>query len=349
MENCIYHGNAICTYDLKDNNGLYYEDMVLEWKLAASERQLTCMECGAKVYLAAGPIKEPYFAHYDLQDCDYGNGHESEELKKGKRLLYQLIKRSFPNAFIQARYRMENGMYATLYCLNENGQALAFDYRLQNNSLQNFRIRDTFYQANHITPVYVRGIRQEKDTKQIDWYQSLIQTSMDYLAFLNTDTEKLTLKKSFSYRLGKDRKFKYLTKSYSIKELLINQEGRMICDFSIGCEIIEQQIKEEKLSYQKRQNQLQELREQNQRLEEQEAERLEAYRRLKEQEEKAKLGAFQEVIEPAENEHSEVNHINNEPSIELNPILLEKCKKMIESGNAHLVSKKYYDAIMGMQ
>ena len=30
----------------------------------------------------------------------------------------------------------------------------------------------------------------------------------------------------------------------------------------------------------------------------------------------------------------------------LNPKLLDKCKQMIAEGNAHLVSKKYYDAIM---
>lgn len=104
-------GKTICTLELKDENGLYYEELVFEWKQAAAERRLTCLECGAFVYLAAGPIKEPYFAHYDVETCDYSNGKESEELKKGKRLLYQMCRRSFPDSDIHARYRLENGMY----------------------------------------------------------------------------------------------------------------------------------------------------------------------------------------------------------------------------------------------
>ena len=137
MENSIYGGRIICTYDLKDENGIYYEDMVLEWKEAAAGRHLRCVECQAPVYLAAGSIKEPYFAHYDIAECEYGSGQESEELKIGKRLLYQLLKRSFPDNNIQARYRLENGMYSTLFC-SDGDQAIAIDYRLVNNSLQQF-------------------------------------------------------------------------------------------------------------------------------------------------------------------------------------------------------------------
>jgi competence CoiA-like predicted nuclease len=338
MENGFYRGKVICTFDLKDENGLYYEDMVLEWKQAAADRMLTCLDCGAHVYLAAGPVKEPYFAHYDLENCDYGNGHESEELKKGKRLLYRLLKRSFPGSDVQARYRMENGMYSTLCCAiknNKDNKLIAIDYRLQNNSLDKFRLRVTFYQSHHILPFYILGIRQEKDTKQIDWYQSLLQFSMGYLAFLDTEQEAMTLKKSFGYRLGKNRKFLYCIKSYPIQELLVDPEGRIICNFMEECNKIELQIKEEKLQYQRMQEKLTERKEEKRRLDEKEAQRLEAYRRAKEQEEKDCLGDRKTI------EQSEL--------LGLNPIILEKCKKMIEEGNAHLVSKKYYDAIMKHQ
>lgn len=317
MENCLYHGKTICTFDLKDDHGIYYEELVLEWKEAAANRLLTCMECGAHVYLAAGPIKEPYFAHYDTLECDYDSGHETEELKKGKRLLYQLLKRSFPEADIQARFRMENGLYSTLYCITEDGRAFAVDYRLTNNSLEGFRERDTFYQANRIKPIYVLGKRQEKDTKQIDWYQSLIQTSMGYLVFLDTDKERITLKKSFGYRLGNERKFLYCIKTYPVRELLLDLEGQMRCDFTGECEQLELKILQEKEQYTRRQDQLKRLREEKLSYEEAERKKQEAYRLSQEKQNQ-----------------------------ELNPILIEKCRKMIEEGNGHLVSKKYYDAIV---
>jgi competence protein CoiA len=343
MENCLYHGKTICTFDLKDESGMYYEDMVLQWKQAAADRLLTCEECQSNVYLAAGPIKEPYFAHYDLAECDYSKGHETEELKKGKRLLYHMLKRSFPDGEIRARYRLENGMYSTLFYRVSDEKAIAVDYRLQNNSLKKYNLRDTFYQANSIKPFYICGIRQEKDTIQPDWYQNLLQAAMGYVAFLNTEKETLTLKKSFSYRLGKDRRFRHCRKTYPIKELSIGAEGQIVCDFSEECSKIEHQIQEEKISYQKRQNILHLLREENQRLQEQDAERQEAYRRRKEQE---RLQGSGLIDQPGTGKGS-----TGQDTVisDLNPIILEKCRKMIEEGNAHLVSKKYYDAIMGIQ
>lgn len=346
MENCLYRGKIICTFDLKDDNGIYYEDMVLDWKQAAADRLLTCMECGAHVYLAAGPVKEPYFAHYDLIDCDYGSGHETEELKKGKRLLYQLLRRSFPEGDIQARFQMENGLYSTLYCILDGGRSFAIDYRLQNNSLEKFRERDNFYQANKIKPVYILGKKQEKDTKQIDWYQSLIQSSMGYLAFLDTEHERITLKRSFSYRLGSDRRFKYCIKTYQIKELLLDLEGRMLCDFQKECKRIESEINEVKQQYERRKEQLRGLQEDRLKLEEKDKERQEAYRRAKEHEElkiKEEVQVMNRLEKATEIQTTELEKLS------LNPLLLEKCRQLIAEGNTHLVSKKYYDAIMGKQ
>lgn len=348
MENCLYHKKTICTFDLKDSNGYYYEDMVLTWKEAAAQRQLICSECGAPVYLAAGPIKEPYFAHYDLEDCDYANGHESEELKKGKRLLYQLLKRSFPEADIQARFRMGNGLYSTLYSILPGGRSFAVDYRLQNNTLEKFRERDTFYQANIIKPIYILGKRQDKETKQLDWYQNLLQNSMGYLIYMDTEREWMTLKRSFSYRLGNERKFAYCIQTYSIKDLLLDEDGQMICGFLEECSKIETQILEEKHKFRRRQEQLKELREEKLRREEEYQAQQEAYHRAKEQE--AHIGMKQEAIK-REKLHNSIDNIRSVEPVDLNynglnPGILEKCRIMIAEGNAHLVSKKYYEEIM---
>lgn len=354
MENCLFQGKTICTFDLKDGNGIYYEELVLEWKEAAANRLLTCTECGAHVYLAAGPIKEPYFAHYDTLDCDYDSGYETEELKKGKRLLYQLLKRSFPEADTQARFRMDNGLYSTLYCILEDGRSYAVDYRLTNNSLEKFRERDTFYQANRIKPIYILGKRQEKDTKQIDWYQSLIQSSMGYLAFLDTDRERITLKKSFGYRLGNTRKFLYCIKTYPIKELLLDTEGLMSQDFTGECGQLEQKIRQEKEQYARRQEQLKKLQEEQLRYQEAESKKQEAYRLSQEQNKNQSEAMKSEPDQELKNlndlhdqlEQSGVQKQSGHPEQELNPVILEKCRKMIEEGNGHLVSRKYYDAIV---
>lgn len=331
MENCLYQGKTICTFDLKDVNGIYYEDMVLEWKQAAADRQLTCTECGAHVYLAAGLVKEPYFAHYDLEKCEYASGNESEELKKGKRLLYQLMKRSFPDGEIYARYHMKNGMYSTIYGCLSNGREIAIDLRLQNNSLDQFRNRASFYQENNILPIYVMGNGKNNNTKQIDWYQSLIQSAMGYLIFLDAKAETITLKRSFSYRLGKDRKFKFCTKTYPIKEIFMDFEGRICCAFWEDCENIEIQITREKEQYEKIREQKNKLRGFYEEMQQKEKDGMENYRKIEQEKSKSKQRENSSTIKVAQS---------------LDPVIYEKCKKMIEEGNAQLVSKKYYDAIM---
>lgn len=351
MENCIYRGKMICTYDLKDENGIYYEDTVLEWKEAAADRGLHCADCKAPVYLAAGPIKEPYFAHYDIEECEYGSGQESEELKKGKRLLYQILKRSFPDTDIHARYRLENGMYCTLYCDNSQ-QPIALDYRLVNNSLQKFRMRDDYYQANRIKVIYILGKRQDKATKQPDWYQNLIQNVMGYLAFLDTEKEQLILKKNFGFRLGKVRHFKYCVKAYPIRELSLDTTGRFLCDFEALCVRIEHQIEAEKSEYERNQDNLRMLREEKLRHEQEEQLHMEAYRKqqtsiLMDRSNNAVQEEAQTLMPEMRASMKLTKHNDEEiQSLGFNVSLYHKCVAMIEEGDGHLVSKKYYDLIM---
>ncbi len=350
MENSIYHGKLICTYDLKDENGIYYEDLVLEWKEAAADRGLRCVDCGAPVYLAAGPIKEPYFAHYDAEECDYGSRQESEELKKGKRLLYQLLKRSFPDCNIQTRYRLENGIYTTFYCeLGE--ERIALDYRLVNNSLEKYRIRDNYYQSHNIKVIYILGNRQEKGTRQLDWYQNLVQNTMGYLAFLDTKEEKLILKRCFGYRLGKERNFKYCIKAYPMRELTMNTVGRILCDFDDLCAKTEEQLQEEKASYERKQDRLRQLHQEKQRLEQEEQLRMEAYRRQEEGRHRNRQNPRleEESQDRSPEERSPITIIKRSDeeilALGLNIALYHKCAAMIEQGDGDLVAKKYYNLI----
>ncbi|WMJ89078.1 competence protein CoiA family protein [Anaerocolumna sp. MB42-C2] len=249
MENCFYNGKEICTYDLKDKYHYYISELVEEWKLAANNGKLICSECGSSVYLAAGPIVEPYFAHYDKQSCPYGNLTESEELKKGKRLLYSLLRKSFPENEIHARYKMKNGIYSTCYVTNSDGNDIAIDYHLQHSSIGKFQERDQYYKSSQITPIYVLGINKSSYDNQISWYENLIQKSIGLCVFLDSWNEKILLKKSFDYKLGGLRKIVFCHRIYSIDDIMIDNRGAFISDFSDECNKIELSIKKEKELY----------------------------------------------------------------------------------------------------
>lgn len=249
MENCIYHGEELCSYNLKDKNNYYNSELVEQWKLAAAKGELICSDCGQRVYLAAGPIKEPYFAHYDKKSCEYSNMQESEELKRGKRLLYNVLKRSFPTDIIRARHKMKNGMYSTLYLIREDGKEMAIDYRLQRNGIDKFNERSEFYKKESIFPIYILGINQKADNKQISWYEKLIQKERGYCTFINVWKESIILKKTFDYTVGGVRKLYFCQKEYYLADVSLLGDGSFTCDFYEECKLYENKIIEEKNKY----------------------------------------------------------------------------------------------------
>lgn len=243
MENCYYEGKEICAYKLKDRDGIYKINEVERLKLAAAKRQLKCTDCGESVYLAAGPIKEPYFAHYDIEACSYQNIKESEELRKGKCLLYNLLSDSFPESEVHVRYRLSNGIYSSLYVVGLEYGDIAIDYRLQNLPIQEFIERDEFYLQNRILPIYILGDRLNKTTKQISWYENQIQKSMGHVVYLNVHTEKLILKKCYDYVVKGKRQVHVCQGEYLMSEVKLNSYGEFLCDFQKECSIIEEEIK----------------------------------------------------------------------------------------------------------
>lgn len=134
---------------------------------------------------------------------------------------------------------------------------------------------------------------------------------------MDTEKEVLVLRKSFSYRLGKERKFRLYDKSYPVSELSIDENGQMLCDFTQLCAGIENEIAEEKRQYQLRQDRLKEMNEQ--------------------------------ALQERERRSLQIQEQKSDPCCGLNPVLLDKCRRMIAEGNGYLVSKKYYEAIMREQ
>jgi hypothetical protein len=178
---------------------------------------------------------------------------------------------------------------------------------------------------------------------------------MGKLAFLDIEKEQLILKRSFGYRLGKERHFKYCIKAYPIRELVMDNTGRMLCDFDFLCVTLEQRIEEEKSKYNREQENLRKLRDEKLRHEHEEQMRMDAYRR---QQERSFMGRSNEieqdepqVPEPEGRSSMElIKHKDEEIlALGLNITLYRKCVTMIEQGDGHLVAKKYYDLITGLR
>lgn len=244
MEVCFYQGTELCTYDLKDEQGIYYQEIVMEWKRRAAEKKLFCVDCGSPVYLAAGLKKEPYFAHYDIVACLYGKSVESQEHVRGKRLLYQMVKRSFPTKEISIRHRLPNGLYTTCFVKNETGIDLALDYRLQPLPIKELDLRVQYYDEQQILPVFVLGERQDKKQGQLSWYQTYLQNLSQCCAFLDTEEEMLCLKQNVTHVSQGVRKSMVFERKYSIHEMMLSEDGTYDCDFYSACETLRKELKE---------------------------------------------------------------------------------------------------------
>lgn len=338
MENCLHDGKELCVFELKDCRGYYDNDLVISWKELAQDKRLICPECGAKVRLAAGQIVEPYFAHYDKKECAYGNLIESEESRKAKRLLYVLLKESFPELEIHARYKLLNGLYSTLYVIQPNKHDIALEFRRQTLTVEQFRNRESYYKEHNVTTIFVLANELDKDEKQLSWYQDLIHKSMNYTLFLNVFKETLLFKKSFEYVINGNRKIEIFCKEYKIQELRIDQEGKFTCDFNKQCNVFKRNLEERIEKEEREQQELKEAKEQHQR-ELRVAQEREAFRYHK----------YRESIQQMELEKQRSELQQKVKSLNLNRQLpdwvrsdvLETAINYMRNGEEYLVSEKY--------
>lgn len=353
MENCLLDGKELCVYELKNHQGLYDNDVVILWKELAHERKLICPECGAKVRLAAGQIVEPYFAHYDKKECSYGNVIESEESRKAKRLLYLLLKESFPEAKIHARYKLLNGQYASVYAILPNASDIAIEFRRQNLSVEQFRIRETYYKEHNVKSIFVLPIDLDKDKRQLSWYQELIHKSMNYAVFLNVFKETLLFKKSFEYVINGSRSIEIFSKEYKIQDLTLNMDGTFCCDFEKQCDLFKNNLEK------RIENRERELREEKIRLKEEEMrlkvarERQQKVLRESIEREAIRYAKYREEIRQKEILNNSLNMKQQLKEMQLNQQLpdwvrmdvLEIAVNYIREGKEYLVSEKYRQLI----
>lgn len=343
MDICLYNGREICTYDLKDEAGIYYQNIVLEWKRNAAKRKLICVDCGSPVYLAAGLKKEPYFAHYDIVSCAYGKRMESQELIRGKRLLYHMLKRSFPSKEIQIRHRLSNGLYTTCYVKNEEGYDLAIDYRLQMLPIKELDLRVQYFDEQEIIPVFLLGVRQDKQKGQLSWYQTYIQNLNGSCVFLDTEDETLLMKHHITYVEKGKRKSKVYQKKYNISEIKLEKDGTFDCDFYEECERrkIELEQKEER-----EQNRLREIRDRERRYHEEQRKKDRTHATEQEQKKQQNEQKFQEYQEwYKQNSLLKIDfHTIALPEGIRRDVLLN-CVEMIKNGQEEMISKRYLNYI----
>ncbi len=333
VENCIYEGKQICTYDLKDQIGIYHQDEVLRLKRAAAQGELYCTDCKDRVYLAAGLIREPYFAHYDAKECSYGNSGESEELRLGKRLLYQLLLRSFPKEAVRVRHRLKDGSYTTFYVETGIGEPIAIDYRLSQMSIEQLDCRIDYLVNHKMKPLFILSSRQDKNREQINWYQSYIQDLLGYCIFFDAVKGELELKRSFQAQVHHLRANRIFQERLKVNETVLKKDGTFDCDFLENCQKKELEIMEQlKQSYRSYERDLERRYLFYQRQQEEDA----IYER------KQRINQLLRIV-------SRIDFTQTELSNGIRRDILLSCIDMIHRDELELISTKYLNYILAFE
>jgi competence CoiA-like predicted nuclease len=116
MLNARHGDKVICALEIM--NEYNHREYEVERKLRDLSRsnQLTCLSCGQPVYLKAGYIRMPHFAHKDhVSTCTEGQGIYSDEHLAGILYLYNYLHQQLPESELLVDYPFIPNRRANLY------------------------------------------------------------------------------------------------------------------------------------------------------------------------------------------------------------------------------------------
>lgn len=149
----------------KNENGEYISllDQTKEQVERKRKMALFCPCCHERVFLKAGRIKLPHFAHAANESCDYASEGESEGHLLGKVQLYGWLKKCGHEPKLE-KYFPEIAQRADLYFEND-GRRIAVEFQCAVISVQQVKKRTLGYRKIGIHPVWILDARHLKTNK----------------------------------------------------------------------------------------------------------------------------------------------------------------------------------------
>jgi hypothetical protein len=273
MESAYYKGELWCAYELKDAKGKYYEEYRLRMRKESQKNAFICPDCGEYLILCAGPIMEPFFKHHENTQCASKGVKGGKNYLNGRRLLYQLAKKSFPHAKITLNkklsdkyhagilietsvemvYKKDNEEYPNQYqlALEEKDMILRLnlEYLSHDMLIADWEAKHQFFVDNSIIDIwFLSNKKYKKDT--IQTFEYLIwKNSSPVLKILCQDEDKIILKQAIV--IPEDNSTRIVHSVYDVDELMLSKSGEFDCDFELICdsekEIINRELLHERL------------------------------------------------------------------------------------------------------
>ena len=224
-ENAIYQKALWCSYELKDSNGNYKEELRLHMRMESQKNQFTCPDCGEPLILCAGPVMEPFFKHYDGSKCITQTEAGKKRNLIAMRMLYHLVRESFPGARIEFHQKVEDIYTDILVSLSDT--LLAVNYLGHEIKLEKWQQQHDIYIKHNIKDIWFLNIRKYPNEVGTT-FEYLLKKASPIIKYIDCEKGQLILKESCELF---DHSLRLLTKDYFLSEVRMTKTGELICGY----------------------------------------------------------------------------------------------------------------------
>ncbi len=221
---------SICAFDLINENGQYLEEMRSKIRVASQEGLLLCPECKSRLILCAGVIREPYFRHFTLGDCEATITIRTDAGKrryKCRKLLYELAKRNGCN-----KLTMEEGKQNMLMPILFETQEGQTGYVFLDGKSRNYKeLKDAAreYKYRGIKLLFFLAMKNMSNGKNISSDEAeTAKLNKGIIYYIDEKQEHIAMRKQYE-DISHVRR--YCTRSYEIAEIQVDVRGDICKDF----------------------------------------------------------------------------------------------------------------------
>lgn len=243
----LYRDKSICAFELTDENGHYLEDIRHEVREASQAGELVCPDCGQRMTLCAGAIVQPYFRHFQKQECTTTLEMRTKAGKRRyacRKALFQMVKNAgLENITVQED--KDTGWCPIMF----DCQAGKVGYVYLDGKARNVReLLDKYeFYRNQGTQIYFfLNAEYKSDAKNITSDEAeCARLNGGEIYYLNVDNNTVTFRKK--YKNNKEE-IRYFEERFEMKEVVPNTDGKITSAF---LEHFENLKEEEKLKVSK--------------------------------------------------------------------------------------------------
>ncbi len=236
MFSAIYNDKKIFSFEITNIYGLRILEKEKEFRLAGHDGKLLCPDCNSEVFLKAGKIKVPHFAHRtNNYRCETNNksSFESEEHKKGIQMIFNLIRKKGNYETMDIDHYLPFRRRANIFIKSDN--IMTYEYIANPMNYLGWLNKKMAYEENNVNCRWILSKKRfhEMNGKDYNFFEKTVSLSDQDSVLMILDTEKneLIIGKYMQY-LVKDNIFK---KSF-FKEKIPLQAIQLTSDNDISIE-----------------------------------------------------------------------------------------------------------------